>query len=616
MASQALYLKWRPQTFDDVVGQEHITQTLKNALSTGRISHAYLFTGPRGTGKTTMARVLAKAVNCLDEDVHSRPCNRCPICTAVNEGRLLDLIEMDAASNTGVDNVREAIREKVGFRPNQARYKVYVIDEVHMLSTSAFNALLKTLEEPPEHVIFVLATTEPHKVLPTIISRCQRFDFKRIPLSALTARLRHIADQENVPIQEDALRFLAHLSTGCARDAIGLLDQLAAYGDEAITIERVNAVLGLGDAQIVGELVAALVARQIGQGLEVIHQAVEEGVDIRQFTQQVIDYLRSLLLVHLGDQTSVQDLDAQTRAEMQPLAQRISAHDLVRAIKLLNQAQLDLRGSEQTQIALELAFVEAALGEKQVVAGTAPAPAAQLLIHPVQVSPTRSPAAYPPQEAEPSSSPAATPAMTSTSALPLAAPSRLAQSQAVEQVENVPPEALSTATADADKARSTITLEQVTLHWPQIKQAIRAQSRQAEALVNTATLRGIEGQHCVVFELPSKLLAEKLEKAETRRLVEEAFRTVLEGPCTIRATTAGEAAAPTQAIQESPSPFDPGPVAPAPPSPPAAMAPPGQSAPISSSQPRDIQQEAMADPVVRELLKLGGRVTGVEEIEP
>ena len=350
MASTALYLKWRPQRFQDVVGQEHVTQTLKNALRGERIAHAYLFTGPRGTGKTTMARLLAKAVNCLDEDVAQRPCNRCRICQSINEGRLLDLIEMDAASHTGVDNVREAIRDKVGFRPSEARYKVYVIDEVHMLSTSAFNALLKTLEEPPEHVIFCLATTEPHKILPTIVSRCQRFDFRRIPRSAMVARLRDIAEQEGIQIDDEALGFVARSATGSARDAISLLDQLTAYGDELITVERLRAVLGLSDVELVYQLAACMIAHEVGRGLDVINQAVAQGADVRQFAQQVVEYLRAALMVRVGGSAASTEMDARTRTELDKLVGQCSAHELLRAIQLFNQAQLDLRGHDQGQL--------------------------------------------------------------------------------------------------------------------------------------------------------------------------------------------------------------------------------------------------------------------------
>ena len=238
--AQALYRKWRPQTFDDIVGQEHIVRTLRNALQTGRLHHAYLLAGPRGTGKTTTARLIAKAVNCLSP-MEERPCDQCEICRAVTDGRLMDLMEIDAASNTGVDNIRDLL-EKVGFRPAHASFKVYVVDEVHMLSTAAFNALLKTLEEPPEHVIFVLATTEVHKIPETILSRCQRFEFRRIPLAGLVGQLQTIAAAEGIEAEPEALDLIARAATGSMRDAISLFDQMAAGG--AVTADYVRLMLG------------------------------------------------------------------------------------------------------------------------------------------------------------------------------------------------------------------------------------------------------------------------------------------------------------------------------------------------------------------------------------
>ncbi len=588
MSSQALYLKWRPQRFDDVVGQAHITQTLKNALSVGSIRHAYLFTGPRGTGKTTMARLLAKAVNCLDDEVSNRPCNRCHICTAINEGRLLDLIEMDAASNTGVDNVREAIRDKVGFRPNEARFKVYVIDEVHMLSTSAFNALLKTLEEPPAHVIFILATTEPHKILPTIISRCQRFDFKRIPLAALVGRLRYIAEQEGVQVEEQALRFIARMSTGCARDAIGLLDQLTAYSGrgasaQLITAERVSEVLGLGSAELVHELAAHLAGRLVGSGLDVIHRAVEQGADMRQFAHQIIEYLRALLLLHVGDESAVQDVDAQTQADMQSLAQQLSTHDLVKAIKLFNQAQFDLRNSDQNQIALELAFVEATLAEE-------PPPVRQTL--PVGQAPqptSTQPATLP---AAPGRRPAA-PAKTSRPQ-PSAGQERPAQSAA--------PAAAGSSPATA----TVVTWGELDHHWAEIRRAIRAQSKQAEALLNSATRQGIENGNHILFVLPSQLLVEKLTRPETRQIIEQAISSALGKPCRIEAAT-GAATEQPQTVAEASAPFDPGPAAP-----PGQTTPPAET-PDKPASRIDIKEQAQADPVVQELLKMGGQIKAVQE---
>src|SRR5512136_1553831 len=221
MAAQALYRRWRSQTFEDVVGQEHVTLTLRNALREGRISHAYLFAGPRGTGKTSTARILAKAVNCLADELTARPCNKCRICTAITEGRQLDLIEIDAASNRGIDEIRD-LREKIGFRPNEARYKVYIIDEVHMLTKEAFNALLKTLEEPPPHALFVLATTEPDRVPETVRSRCQRFDFRRVPIAKISEHLAAILQAEGAQAAPEALLAIARRSTGSMRDAISL----------------------------------------------------------------------------------------------------------------------------------------------------------------------------------------------------------------------------------------------------------------------------------------------------------------------------------------------------------------------------------------------------------
>ena len=355
--AQALYRKWRPTSFDEVVGQEHVVRTLRNALTSGRIHHAYLFAGPRGTGKTTTARLLAKAVNCLAPE-DERPCNKCEICHAVNEGRLIDLIEIDAASNTGVDDVRE-LRERVGFRPNEARYKVYVIDEVHMLSNAAFNALLKTLEEPPEHAIFVLATTEPQKIPDTVLSRCQRFDFRRIPVDAIVDRLAWMTEQEGIEAEREALTIVARQATGSMRDAESLLDRLLSYGHGGITVEDVTAALGTGTEESVLDLTGALIDGDVARGLEIINSTVEQGADPRQFARQIVRHLRSVLLMQLEADVPLVHVAEELRGRLEEQASAFSVHELAGIVRVFNDAAVEAKGGWQPQLPLELAFIEA-----------------------------------------------------------------------------------------------------------------------------------------------------------------------------------------------------------------------------------------------------------------
>ncbi len=354
--SQSLYRKWRPITWEKVIGQEHVVQTLRNAVTAGRVAHAYLFAGPRGTGKTSTARILAKAVNCLDEDLAKRPCNACEHCRAVNEGRFLDLIEIDAASNTSVEDVRD-LRDRINFSPNRGRYKVYIIDEVHMLSTAAFNALLKTLEEPPPHAIFILATTEVHKIPATVLSRCQRHEFRRIPVTEIVDTLQKLADEEKIKTEPEALSLVARQATGSMRDAISLLDQLASAGDR-VTLRLAQDVLGTATNQVVFEIIEAMLGRQSAAGLEAIHRSLDAGADPRQFARQIVDYLRNLLLVAMGNAAQV-DATAEVRSQMARHAQALPVNELLRVIQLYNQAATDLRSSWQPALPLEMAFVEA-----------------------------------------------------------------------------------------------------------------------------------------------------------------------------------------------------------------------------------------------------------------
>ena len=366
MPEQALYLKWRPLSFDDVVGQEHVTRTLRNSIKTERIRHAYLFSGPRGTGKTTSARLLAKAVNCLADAMENRPCNACANCIAVNEGRFLDLIEIDAASHTGVDDVRD-LRDKIAFAPSEGRYKVYIIDEVHRFSGNAFDALLKTLEEPPDHALFVLATTEIDKVPATIKSRCLPFEFRRVSLQEVTDRLAFIAAQEGLTIEPAALELVAREGTGSVRDSISLLDQIVADPEETITLALTQRILGTANARAVRDVVDALLKRKTARGLHVINQAIDAGSDPRQFGQQIVTHLRAVLLAQAADADLI-EASQDDRQLFAQQAQLIDRSDLLRALRAFNDAVNNYTGGWQPQLALELALIESLqTPEKQVV---------------------------------------------------------------------------------------------------------------------------------------------------------------------------------------------------------------------------------------------------------
>ena len=353
--SQALYRKYRPQGWAEVVGQEHVLQTLRNAIVADRVVHAYLFAGPRGTGKTTLARLLAKAVNCLNEDRAKRPCNECENCKAVNENRFLDLIEIDAASNTSVDDVRD-LRDKINFSPSQGKYKIYIIDEVHMLSTAAFNALLKTLEEPPPHAIFVLATTEIHKIPTTVLSRCQRHEFRRVPVDEIVGQLKAIVKAEKIQADEEALATIARQAGGGLRDAISLLDQLASTGTK-ITLQLTQTVLGTATSQTVLDLIASIRDHAPASGLDAIHRALDSGADPRSLARQIVEYLRGLMLVQLGNGDQV-EATRDVKERMVLDAKSFPTPDVLRMMKSFNNAAVDTRGGWQPSLALELALAE------------------------------------------------------------------------------------------------------------------------------------------------------------------------------------------------------------------------------------------------------------------
>ncbi len=470
--TQAFYQKWRPQTWDQVVGQKHVVTTLKNAVAADRVAHAQLFAGPRGTGKTTTARLLAKAVNCLADDLSERPCNQCEHCLAVNQSRFLDLIEIDAASNNGVEDVRD-LRDKINFSPNQGRYKVYIIDEVHMLSTAAFNALLKTLEEPPEHAIFVLATTEVHKIPATVLSRCQRHEFRNLSVTDMVTQLKDIAVSEGLDADPDALALIARQATGSMRDAISLLDQLASTSEQ-ITLEITRDVLGTATSQSVLALVDALLADDSAAGLDQLHQTLDSGRDPRQFARQIVDYLRGLLLVRMGNADQV-DVPTELRAQMAEHAQAFDVSDLLEIIRNFNHAASDARNAWQPALPLEIAFIQSLQ----------------------QPSPEVVP---PPQQGESKRVPS--------------------RAQAPEP-EPAPRRESSSAESDIDSVPQSMTK-----NWGKILEQVRDRSPQTQALLNSCKPMGMKG-NALVLGFNGEFAKSKMESGENLEIFKQVMEEIL-----------------------------------------------------------------------------------------
>ena len=354
----SLYRKWRPRTFDAIVGQEPVVRTLKRAVETGRVAHAYLFSGPRGTGKTSTAKVLAMGLNC-SEGPTSEPDGTCDSCRAIINNSSMDVLEMDAASNRGIDEIRD-LRDKVNLAPTQGRMKVYIIDEVHMLTTEAFNALLKMLEEPPEHVVFVLATTEKHKVLPTIISRCQSFDFRRPGISTLSEKLREISEAEGIEAQPAALTAIAREGRGSFRDAEGLLDQLASFTDGPITAARVRELLGSAGSEILLEATDALYERRAADALRIVERLQNEGRDLSRFIGELVAHLRCLMLLPHAPEVALDEVDTEERPGLEEQAGRIPTAEVVRMIEALGDALSRTKRGVEAKLELELTFLKLA----------------------------------------------------------------------------------------------------------------------------------------------------------------------------------------------------------------------------------------------------------------
>ncbi|MGC9360861.1 MAG: DNA polymerase III subunit gamma/tau [Anaerolineae bacterium] len=535
MARGALYNRWRSQTFADILGQEHITRTLQNQIRAGRIAHAYLFTGLRGTGKTSTARIMAKAVNCIG-DTDTPPCNKCRVCRSITEGRSTDLFEIDGASNRGIDEIR-ALRENVAFAPSEGRYKVYVIDEVHMLTHEAFNALLKTLEEPPPHVIFILCTTEPHRLPDTVLSRCQRFDFRRGSVSAISTKLQRICEQEGIAISERALAMIARRATGSFRDAESLLDQLSSYGTEEITEAQVQAVLGTVETDLILSLVTALVQADVGAGLADIAAAMDRGAEPRQLLSEVVDALRALMLILAGRGDDAIGLSEQDRARLGELVASEAA-DLayvVGSLRRFSEAASRIRMASRPELPIELAFVESVLARDagKVGGGQSGTP----------VEATRSVGRAGPRPApkqKPPSSRAGTKRSVATSGsggLPMREPK---QGRSYASRPSAPK--ASARVAERGSAPAQVedapewTLEWVQGNWGRVLSKANAHDPQVGALLRSAVPVSVRGQR-VTIGCSGEFNRKQLSDDKKRRYVEGLLGDVLGGDCHIECVT-------------------------------------------------------------------------------
>ena len=508
--AEVFYRKWRPKSLSEVFGQEVITKTLRQAVARERIAHAYLFCGTRGTGKTSTARILAKAINCLSPQ-DGEPDNECHICVGINEARSLDLIEIDAASNRGIDDIRD-LSDKVRFSPNESRYKIYIIDEVHMLTEPAFNALLKTLEEPPAHAVFILATTEAHKVPLTIISRCQRYDFRRIPIDQMVAKLAYISEQEGIEVSDEALHLVARLANGGLRDAENLLEQVVVSYGSPISEDDVRQMLGLGGDEIALALVRHIIGKSVKDGITTVNNATEQGIDLRQLLRGTLEYLRALLLIKTGAGANFGYSD-EIMSRLNTLAADAPMEHLVRALKVF--AGVNMRRDAASTLPLELAVVESATEPEPVVVAAAPPAYAA----PQHVAP---PQAAPPRNQPPSRPPASQPTYRQ--------PPRQAYRQSEEGAAaraTAPTEAPGARTASGDDLPDE-PAARLAQQWNMIANDLRFVGTRLKlgAMLRSAKEREVSG-HTIILKYPSRSnverLQQELDNPESKRALDDAI---------------------------------------------------------------------------------------------
>jgi len=525
-ATQSLYRKYRPQSFseDDLVGQEHIVRTLRNAIKLDRIAHAYLFCGPRGTGKTTTARLVAKAVNCQHPDPEARPCNACAHCLTINAGSSTDIIEIDAASNRGIDDIRD-LRERVKYAPTELQYKFYIVDEAHQITGAAANAFLKTLEEPPPHTKFILATTDPEELLPTIVSRCQRFDFRRIGSTPMAARLRTVADLEQIAIEEEALEEIARHATGSLRDALGLLDQLALHAGDgdasAVSSEDVRALLGISRNDRVKLLLIALAESDPAAALTVVNDAVAAGEDPRQLNRQLVAAMRDML----------HDRAAGRPGRDGELTQRFSVGRLASLLRQFSEVDYRIRHSPYAHLPLEIALVEAMV-EPVAAAPVQPAAPAQ----PAAPEPYREPAESAPATSRLRDRVRRDPTIEQTAPLTSVAPATVVSPPPPEPspASDHHPRATERPTVSGE-----ITIAMIADLWDRVRQDVKAVNRRAEALLASADPGAMRG-NMVVIVTPYPFHRDKINTDEVRTLVASVLSRLLGQEVQVTAEVRGE----------------------------------------------------------------------------
>ena len=568
-SSQSLYRKWRSQTFGDLVGQEPVIRTLKNALSSGKLAHAYLFTGPRGTGKTSTARLLAKTINC-SAPVNGEPCNVCEQCREITAGNSFNVIEIDAASNRGIDSVRD-LREKVMMPPSTGKYKVYVLDEAHMLTTEAFNALLKTLEEPPPYAVFVLATTDVHKMLPTVLSRCQRFDFKRITTRQIVERVEYVAGQENVRIERSAAELIARAAAGGMRDALSLLDQAIAYSGNEIMLAQVQAMLGVADPRAIQKLITHVSELDSAAVLHLIHELSEAGADLRQLNIQVGEFWRALMLAKAGaDIASILDRTEDEVREIKQMSRLFDLGELTEAARIFAQNDLMQKNQGTPQLGLELAFLQSIELHRSSQRGQSAGPStADPSLQPRSASAQGRSApsqATPPMPLVPESvlpptpsSPRANKGDAAPGAghiLPVTENEEVAGQTSRSPVpagSSQSNERAATPTTAGVESKPSLTLQQVREAWDNVKKRVRPKNPKTAAMLNSFTVIGVEGtleETVVVIQAAYELHHKYVQEGDRAKDVDWALSTEFKQKCRVRLLAPG-ALPPSSLIFES-----------------------------------------------------------------